>query len=366
VVTLDGFRWREVFRGADRHLLKVSKKQRKDKYKAVEFWHEDQIERRQMLMPFLWTEVEKHGILYGNRDYGCKVNVANRYWFSYPGYNEILTGNPSKNINSNSLGPNPNVTILETINKLPGYKSRVDVFSSWKNFNDIVNEKRSGIYVNSSFSSIPEHHVTPTQQNIENVYDLIPKIIGDVRYDGLTFMQAFEYLKHSHPKILMIALDETDEFGHKGDYMQYLRSANRADRLIKMLWEWVQSDSNYRNKTTLIITTDHGRGNGRGWRNHGQFIFHSNETWIAMMGPEIKTLGEVKEKSKYFNAQIASTLASILKISFTQNDPLYACISDCMNNNMPLADVRVSINSKDNQMNVLRRKRRQYLLSKMN
>jgi hypothetical protein len=344
IITLDGFRWKEVFSGADKNLLNVSKNKRKKRHVNLEFWDDNPSKRRELLMPFLWSEVAEHGVLYGNRNYGCKVNVANRYWFSYPGYNEILTGNPSKYINSNSVGPNPNIIILETIHNIPAYKNKVAVFSSWKRFNDIVNEKRSGIYVNSGFNAIPVQHTTSVQLNIEAVYGLLPKVIGDVRYDGLTFMQAFEYLKNQRPKVLMIALGETDEFGHKGEYLQYLQSANRTDKLMGMLWDWVQNDSVYRNTTTLLITTDHGRGNGRGWRKHGQFIFHSNETWIAIMGPNIKNHGEVKQRSKYFNAQIAPTIASLLDIQYSQNNPQFACISSCMESNLQLADLAAILN----------------------
>lgn len=344
IVTLDGFRWKEVYRGANKQLLKVRKNKRKKRNTALTFWNDDLSKRRELLMPFIWTEVARHGALYGNRDYGSKVNVANRYWFSYPGYNEMLTGNPSKYINSNSVGPNPNVTVLETINALPAFKNRVAVFSSWNKFNNIVNEKRSGIYVNSAYTAITGQQTTALQQNIESVYDLLPKVIGNVRYDGLTFMQAFEYLKLERPKVLMIALGETDEFGHKGDYLQYLQSANRSDKLIGMLWNWVQNDSVYRNNTTLIITTDHGRGNGIGWKNHGQFILHSNETWIAMIGPHIMNHGEVKRKSKYYNAQIAPTIAALLKIDYTHNNPRFACISNCTNNEFQLASVQPAIN----------------------
>lgn len=356
IITLDGFRWKEVFQGANRKLLKVPGNKRKRNRKNITFWDESPIKRRQLLMPFLWTEVANHGVLYGNRDYGCKVNVANRYWFSYPGYNEMLTGNPSKNINSNSLGPNPNVSVLETIHSIPAFRNKVAVFSSWDRFNDIVNEKRSGIYVNSAFSEIPEKQASPIQQSIESVYGLLPKVIGNVRYDGLTFMQGFEYLKHQRPKVLMIALDETDEFGHKGEYLQYLKSANRADKLIQELWTWVQTDSLYRNKTTLIITTDHGRGTGRGWRNHGQFIFHSNETWIAMIGAGIIKQGEVKEKCKYHNAQIAPTIAALLEIDFKHNNPLYTCISNCTNNTLQLADAAIPANETNTRKRTMRKK----------
>jgi hypothetical protein len=235
-----------------------------------------------------------------------------------------LTGNPLKTINSNALGPNPSITILEHINALPEYKNKVAVFSSWKAFPDIINETRSGIYVNSSFTSIPESLATSDQLNIQNIYDLLPRVIGDVRYDGLTFMLAFEHLKKHRPRVLMIALDETDEFGHAGQYDQYLQSLHRTDRLIEDLWKWIQHDSAYRNKTTLIITTDHGRGKGRMWKKHGRLTPHSDETWLVMMGPDIEPQGELKIRGRFYNAQIAATLATLLGVTYTGNNPHYA------------------------------------------
>ena len=43
-------------------------------------------------MPFLWTTIETKGKLIGNRDLLSHMNVTNQMWFSYPGYNELLSG----------------------------------------------------------------------------------------------------------------------------------------------------------------------------------------------------------------------------------------------------------------------------------
>ena len=65
-------------------------------------------------MPFFWKEVTKMGQLHGNRNLGNKVDLTNTMWFSYPGYNEILSGKADDSrINSNDKIPNPNTTILE-------------------------------------------------------------------------------------------------------------------------------------------------------------------------------------------------------------------------------------------------------------
>ena len=64
-------------------------------------------------MPFLWNVLAKNGVLIGNRDSGSNMGVTNEYWFSYPGYNELLTGKTDPNIDSNKAIDNPNTTILE-------------------------------------------------------------------------------------------------------------------------------------------------------------------------------------------------------------------------------------------------------------
>ena len=117
IVTLDGFRWQELYSGADSLLIDDSGYVENPEELVEEFWDTDPIARRGMLMPFFWNTIAKKGQLYGNRHYGNKVNCSNNMWFSYPGYNEILTGKPDdERINSNEKIANPNRTILEILN----------------------------------------------------------------------------------------------------------------------------------------------------------------------------------------------------------------------------------------------------------
>lgn len=56
-------------------------------------------------------------------------------WFSYPGYNEIFTGNPDdKNIDTNDKMLNPNTNVLEFLNKQKDLEGRIACFSSWSDF----------------------------------------------------------------------------------------------------------------------------------------------------------------------------------------------------------------------------------------
>src|SRR3954453_376888 len=92
-VMTDGLRWQEVFQGVDPALLnKDSGGVRDIEAMRKTYWRETAEERRAALMPFLWSEVVAKGQIYGNREAGSAASVTNGKNFSYPGYNETLTG----------------------------------------------------------------------------------------------------------------------------------------------------------------------------------------------------------------------------------------------------------------------------------
>jgi hypothetical protein len=93
IITTDGYRWQELFKGMDAELAANPKFNQGDSADLIKKYGgaSDQ-ERRQKLMPFFWNTIATKGMLFGNRTIGNKVDVANPHWFSYPGYNEILTG----------------------------------------------------------------------------------------------------------------------------------------------------------------------------------------------------------------------------------------------------------------------------------
>ena len=146
VITLDGFRWQELFNGADSALL-ADAKFTPDKEEYIrKFWDKSPEIRRQKLMPFFWNTLAAQGQVYGNRRYGNLVDNANPHWFSYPGYNEIFTGYPDSLVNSNDKVWNPHRNVLEFVQQQPEYRGRVAAFTSWDVFPFILHEERSGVY----------------------------------------------------------------------------------------------------------------------------------------------------------------------------------------------------------------------------
>lgn len=322
IITFDGMRWQDMFKGAD-SLLIGNKDYVEDVNGLRErFWDTSESKRREKLMPFFWNVIAKEGVLYGNRALGSHVNCSNYMWFSYPGYNEILSGfADDKRINTNDKINNPNETVLEFLNKRKEFSGKVAAFGSWDVFPFIINEERSRIPVNAGFRPASGAGLTDREKFLNDLQVEIPSPWGGVRLDAFTHHYALEYMKKNKPRVVFISYGETDDFAHNGKYDAYLKSAYQTDQFIKKIWEWVQSEPQYRNKTTLLITTDHGRGTVPidTWRSHGTEVKGADEIWFAAIGAGVKPLGEVKRGTQLYQKQVAPTAAQLLGISFTQN-----------------------------------------------
>jgi hypothetical protein len=321
IVTTDGFRWQEVFTGMDSAIANDKIFNQGDSADLFNrYWDPNVVSRRQKLMPFFWGTLVSGGQLYGNRKYNNNVNNANPYWFSYPGYSEILTGNVDTLINSNDYPPNPHTSILEFYNKLPNYKGRVAAFGAWDAFDRILNEKRAGFPVINAFDdnsiALMDTKMTLLNTLVQNSY----RPFGNAEcLDVFTHYQAFHYLEVKKPKVLYISYGETDEFAHGGDYKFYLDAAHQFDKWVGELWDWVQHQPDYKDKTTLLITTDHGRGDiiKKEWTSHGSDIQDASQIWFGIIGPKVKAMGEMKTSQQIYQEQLAQTAAMLTGQKFT-------------------------------------------------
>lgn len=326
IITTDGFRWQEVFKGMDTEIANDKKFNQEDStYIYKKYGSTDFKERRQKLMPFLWSEMALKGQIYGNRDLGNKVDVSNPYWFSYPGYSEIFTGNVDLQINTNAYKPNPNVNVLEFLNNQPKIKGKVAAFGAWSALDRILNEEKSGFPVISAFDKVGGTNPTTTEKllNIMRENSFKPFLDNEC-LDVFTCYEALDKLKTKKPKVLYISFGETDMWAHYGHYRSYLDAANQVDKWIKEIWDFVENDPQYKNKTTLFITVDHGRGDKvkSEWTSHNDKIAGASQIWFAAIGPEIAPKGEIKTESQIYQKQFAQTIAKIMGYTFTADHPV--------------------------------------------
>ena len=174
-------------------------------------------------MPFFWSTIASQGQLYGNRLYENRIDVANFYKISYPGYNEMLTGFPDPVFIPNIPLQNRNRNILEWLDEKAGFKGKVAAFSSWNIFPAILNRNRNHLPINSGYEMLPEDSL---QENrlINDVQESV-NVQKHTRFDLLTFLSAKQYIDKHHPRVVLLSFGETDEYAHSGRYDMYLQQA---------------------------------------------------------------------------------------------------------------------------------------------
>jgi hypothetical protein len=320
LVTLDGARWQEVFGGLDLDVLRsVSGKTPVEQTPTYrQFWAETAEARRERLMPFLWTTLaQRHGWVAGNRAIGSEVRVTNRHRFSYPGYNELLTGAAHDDVvNTNDDRRYPFLTVLEWLRPTLGLpQGGVATFGSWSTFNWIAEREEGTIAINAGFEAY--HSDTPEVAQLNALQRETTTPWAEVRHDVYTHRFAMIHLARQRPRVLYVAFGETDDWAHDGRYDLTLEALHRTDARIGELWTWLQSDPDYRDKTTLLITVDHGRGRTPlDWRSHGANVSGADEIWLGCFGPGVKGRGELRDHPRIEQRQIAATVASLVRQDF--------------------------------------------------
>lgn len=312
LVTVDGLRPRELFGGLDPMLIHAPDRAGIEHLVALRqrYWRDTPERRREALLPFFWKTLAANGVVIGNNDLESHARLTNRYHFSYPGYAELLCGQAQEAITSNDPVPSPHETILEYIrrkNNLP--RTAAAAFCSWRNFIGITAHTPNAIVCNAGYDAIEPGLMTPGMKAANESQFLMMTPWDTVRHDWVTYTLAEQYLKHHTPEFLYIALGETDDWAHARRYDRVIEAANLFDQCLERLWNTLQTLDQYRGNTTLIVTTDHGRGlTEEDWVSHGAKIPGSDRIWIAIIGPDTPAGGEVHGGDTYTMNQIAATI----------------------------------------------------------
>jgi hypothetical protein len=318
VVTLDGLRWQEVFGGADETLLDSKLGGVRDLPGLKRrYWRESPEQGRETLMPFLWGTIAKHGQVFGNPLRKAAARSTNGLKFSYPGYSEMFCGLVDPRIDSNAKKDNPNLSVLEFLNTRPAFNGRVEAVCTWDVFPFIFRSQKSGLRVHAGWEPFRGDDLTNRERQANEFMERLPRYWPDNVFDAFTIEAARSALERRQPRVLYVALGETDEWGHGRRYDLYLDAANKSDRFLAETWQALQTMPQYKNKTALLLTTDHGRGSTRvNWTDHGKDVPGAEFIWIAVMGPDTPALGE-RVNVEVTQSQVAATVAALVGQDFT-------------------------------------------------
>jgi hypothetical protein len=110
--------------------------------------------------------------------------------------------------------------------------------------------------------------------------------------DELSVYIAKQLMRQLSPSLLWVTLHDID-IAHSGTFSLYLDGIKRSDRLCAELWQAIQKDPEYANRTTMFILPDFGRDSdidsgGNGFQHHRTGDTLSRTTWMLVLGPGVK------------------------------------------------------------------------------
>ena len=269
---------------------------------------------REALLPYLWSTFAERGMVLGNPAKNSSVAVTNAFRVSYPGYSEILTGRAQDAaIRGNDKIQNPTETVLEFVRrKLNLPKSKVALFASWDVFPFIGESRPGSIFINAGYQ---KDAGSPTMQELSRLQKEALTPWDSVRHDYITFNMAMDYMKREKPRLMYISLGETDDWAHDRRYDRVVSSIQYFDSALERIGAFIEATPEYRGSTTVIVTSDHGRGStAEDWNGHGAKVAGADKIWLAMMGPDTPARGEVSNSEPVFQRDVAPTILKLLGI----------------------------------------------------
>lgn len=153
-------------------------------------------------------------------------------------------------------------------------------------------------------------HETLTRSLVEYIHGPEAPSSGD----ELTFFITREVMREFSPRLLFVNFWDMD-VAHWGSYSLYLQAITRTDRLTGMLWDEVETNPNYRGKTTVLIVPELGRdgdvNTANGFLNHRSGDPSCRNMWLLALGRGIQK-GETDRPVSHVD--LAATAAEMLGI----------------------------------------------------
>ncbi|MCZ6796220.1 MAG: alkaline phosphatase family protein [Planctomycetota bacterium] len=325
LITVDGLRHQELFGGLEPRMLEDKKRSGIEDVERLRslYLRPTARERREALLPFFWKTFAPRGVVLGNKARGSRALLRNRRRFSYPGYAELLTGAPQDTITSNAKVRLPRPSFLEFVRtKLRLPREKVALFASWDVFSWIASQQKDAVFTNAGYEAMPSELSSPEMARLSRLQFSLLTPWDTVRHDTVTAELALGYLERLRPRLLYLALGETDDWAHERRYDRVLAAARLFDETLERTWKTLESMETYRGRTTIIITTDHGRGSTLDdWTDHGEKVPDAEDIWIAVAGPDTPPRGEAADVPRVHLGDVAATVLVLLGLDPQEFNP---------------------------------------------
>ena len=137
----------------------------------------------------------------------------------------------------------------------------------------------------------------------------------------------FEILNSCKPRILVINMQEP-ETAHFGSWAHYVHALRKMDEHINQLFEYINNDPHYKDRTYLIITPDHTRDSWYGQHYNFNYSYDA-PVWMYIFGPRVKKNLIIDREANHID--LFPTMAKFLNLKVHKSPG--TLLNDCINSN---------------------------------
>ena len=247
-----------------------------DEFRHDETWGD----RTHQYIPHIWNDLVPKGsqcvTFYGNPSYIVRVHLA------------ILTGSwrDVRRLEPQDYPEQP--TVFEYFRKGLGKDQKSCFFITSKNEFDFMNYSNHEDYGEDYGATIE------LAKEMDN-NDLYQKLVA--------------YMKKSKPNLIVAILGGLKSYNKKKkpeEVERHHKQLVEVDKVVYKIWEAIQADANYKDKTDFIFTNDHGD-----LIDHEDCDDECKRYWVVLgVGPDFKKNYSVENKWRQVN--ICPTIGQIL------------------------------------------------------
>jgi arylsulfatase A-like enzyme len=223
-----------------------------------------------------------------------------------------------ENCNDNNCGRVTIETLPEKLKTTLGLqKKEIAIFASWYEIEYAAEHIQDSVFTNTANTPVfdPDTKVAdPIMADLNFKQDKDHYPDDDItRFDKYTIAQAMHYFETYLPRFLWISLDDADEAAHGKNRNAYIAALTMYDNFIDSLFTKLK-ELNIDQETMVIVTTDHGRGTGLRWTDHGPHDPASNVTWAFVMNGDLVPVSHHNNVTNYSTLSIRPTIESQLTV----------------------------------------------------
>lgn len=230
------------------------------------------------LFPWFWRHAGARGAV-GN------IRLSNPHGVSLPAYQAILAGR-AQPCRDNHCGRVRAETLLERVRaEVGGRREDAALIASWEPMAMAAARREGRVYVSAGNQPVVGGESDPYLQTLAaQARDQRTPWWGG-RWDVFTFEYGKRFLSLYQPRFLMLSFLDSDQWAHRRHAANYRAILRRYDGWLRELFERLRGLGRYGRETTVLITTDHGRGEGASFARHGHGLPASQTAWLWALGP---------------------------------------------------------------------------------